>query len=128
MGYPVHCYIVSISEWQRRLTLDQLVYLEQLLQEDGSGNQDGESYRDYLRILLNLQSVSTQKKRALDLVELNLSSRPGLSNFQVDHCVVGIRWQASWLIPPVFSRVPAVFLGSGLEGWTVTVDSRFAYE
>lgn len=118
--------VKTASTW--RLTLDQLVYLEQLLQEDGSGNLDGESYRDYLRILLNLQSVSTQKKRALDLVELNLSSRPGLSNFQVDHCVVGIRWQASWLIPPVFSRVPAVFLGSGLEGWTVTVDSRFAYE
>lgn len=111
-----------------RLTLDQLANLETLLSEDGGNRQEGADYQDHLRILLNLQSVSTQKKRALDLVEMNLSVLPGLSNFQADDCVVGIRTQVTWRIRPVFLRVSAAFLGVSAPGQTVTVNSGFAYE
>ncbi len=111
-----------------RLTLDKLTNIEGLLREDGASRKEGEDYRAHLRILLNLQSVSTQKKRAVDLVELNLSSVPGLSNFQADHCVVGIRARSSWRIRPVFARVPAVFLGVPSSGLLVTADSGFTYE
>ena len=61
-------------------------------------------------------------------MELNLSSVPGLSNFQADHCVVGIHARSSWRIRPVFARVPAVFLGVPSSGLLVTADSGFTYE
>lgn len=110
------------------VTLDNLGNINELLEAGGKDRQEGIAYRDYLRILLNLQSVSGQKKRALDMVELNLQSASGLSNFQADHCVVGIRETTEWNIIPVFSRVTAAFLGIFQEIFQVTVDSGFAYD
>lgn len=110
------------------VTLDNLGKLNELLEEGGSHRQKGMSYKDYLRILLNLQSLTTQKKRALDMLELNQKSAPGLSNFQVDHCVVGIKGTTQWKISPIFLRVPAVFLGVSGQGWRVMVNSGFAYD
>ena len=110
------------------VTLDRLGQLAEILEENGSGRQEGMAYRDYLRILLNLQFLSTQKKRALDMVELNLQSVPGLSNFQVNHCIVGLKSETQWTISPVFLRVPAAFLGTGLESWEVKVKIGFAYD
>lgn len=111
-----------------KVTLEQLGRLDQLLEQGDGGRPEGLSYRDYLRILFYLQSVSGQKKRVLDLVELNLKLSPGLSNFQIDHCVVGIREETNWEIEPVFLRVPAVFLGTDQELFQVTVESGFAYD
>ena len=110
-----------------RLSLEQLGNIGELLELDGSGQQNGMGYQDYLRILLNLQGTSTQQKRALDLIELDISSQPGLSNFQADHCVVGIKEQTDWVIHPVFWRVPAVFLNAAPEMLSVQVQSRFEY-
>ena len=110
------------------VSLEQLGRLDQLLEQGSSDKQEGLSYRDYLRILFYLQPVSGQKKRGLDLVELNLKLAPGLSNFQIDHCVVGIREETNWQIEPVFSRVPAVFLGTPSDLLQVTVESGFAYD
>ena len=110
------------------VSLEQLGRLDQLLEQGSSDKQEGLSYRDYLRILFYLQPVSGQKKRGLDLVDLNLKLAPGLSNFQIDHCVVGIREETNWQIEPVFSRVPAVFLGTPSDLLQVTVESGFAYD
>lgn len=111
-----------------KVTLEQLGSLDQLLENGSRGSQEGLSYRDYLRILFYLQSVSGQKKRALDLIELNLKLAPGLSNFQVDHCVVGIREETSWQLEPVFSRAAEAFLGTSQELLQVTVESGFVYD
>ena len=86
------------------------------------------SYREYLRILIQLQLLSAQKKRALDMIELNLQSFAGLSNFRVNHCIVGIKNRTEWTIEPVFLRVPAAFLRTGTRGWELSVKSGFAYD
>ncbi len=110
------------------VSLDHLGELAKLLEKDGSGRQEGVSYREYLRMLLNLQFVSIQKKRGLDMLELNLKSAPGLSDFQVNNCIVGMKSTTEWTIAPVFMRVPAVFLKTGTQSWNVTVNSGFAYD
>lgn len=109
------------------VSLDRLGQLVELLEGDGSHRQEGLTYRDYLRILFNIQSLTPQKKRALDMVELNLQSTAGLSNFQVNHCVVGIKSKTEWTIKPVFLRVPAAYLGTGLQSWGIMIRSGFAY-
>lgn len=110
------------------VTLDHLGQLAELLEKNGSGRQEGMSYREYLRILLQLQLLSAQKKRALDMIELNLQSFAGLSNFRVNHCIVGIKNRTEWTIEPVFLRVPAAFLKTGTRGWELSVKSGFAYD
>lgn len=109
------------------VTLDNLGRLDELLENAGDSHKEGSSYLDYLRILLNLQSVSDQTKRSLDMVELNLQSIAGLSNFRVDHCVVGIREKTEWTIKPIFLRVSTAFLGTSQSDICVTADSGFAY-
>ena len=109
------------------VTLDNLGRLDALLKNGGDSHKEGNSYFDYLRILLNLQSVSDQTKRSLDMVELNLQSIAGLSNFRVDHCIVGIREKTEWTIRPIFMRVSAAFLGASQSDICVTADSGFAY-
>ena len=109
------------------VTLDNLGRLDELLREEKTEGGEGLAYRDYLRILLNLQSVSDQKKRGLDLIELNVKCMEGLSNFRVDYCVVGIREKTEWSIPPVFFRIPEVFLGTSGRSLEVSVEGGFAY-
>lgn len=111
-----------------RVTLERLGQINEMLKEDGGQRKEGMRYEDYLRILLNMQSVSAQKKRALDMMELNIKMAPGLSNFRVDYCVVGMREQTAWMIPPVFSRVSEAFLKQSAPAMTVVVKSGFAYE
>lgn len=116
----------SAATWT--VTLENLGRLDELLERGGSGSREGIAYQGYLRILLNLQSVSVQKKRGLDLVELNLRTAPGLSNFRADYCIVGMKERTEWTIAPVFTAVPAAFLGISGRSSSVTVESGFAYD
>ncbi|MDO5344739.1 MAG: DUF5702 domain-containing protein [Lachnospiraceae bacterium] len=118
--------IKSENTWA--VTLEKLGQLNELLEQGGSERQEGLAYKDYLRILLNLQSISVQKKRGLDMVEINLQTAAGLSNFRVDYCMVGMREKTEWTINPVFLRVPAAFLGISGNAFSVTVESGFAYD
>lgn len=110
------------------VTLDNLGILNELLEEGGMKQTEGITYKDYLRMLFCLQSLTQQKRRALDLLELNLKTVPGFTSFQVDHCVVGMKETTEWEIAPVFLRVPMAFLRLAGESWTVSVDSVFAYD
>lgn len=110
------------------VTLDNLGMLNELLEEGGRSQKEGMTYKDYLRMLFCLQSVTPQKRRALDLLELNMKTVPGFSDFQVDHCLVGMKENTEWNISPVFLRVPSAFLGISGKNWTVSVKSVFAYD
>lgn len=110
------------------VTLEKLGQLNELLEQGGSSRQEGIGYKGYLRILLNLQSVAVQKKRGVDLVELNLKTEEGLSNFRADYCLVGMREKTEWTIKPIFMRVPAAFLGISGNPLSVMVESGFAYD
>ncbi|MDD2957338.1 MAG: DUF5702 domain-containing protein [Lachnospiraceae bacterium] len=110
------------------IRLDNLARINELLDAGGSHRQEGLTYKDYLRLLLNLHSMKDQKKRALDLIELNIKNISGLSQFRADHCIVGMKTESEWTIPPVFSRAARVFLGTAATSSEVTVKSGFAYD
>lgn len=117
--------VKDASTW--RVSLSDILHLGSIL--DGINSAQGENgltYRAYLQILLSLQSVTTQKKRALDLVELNISSMDGLTNFRVDNCVVAIEDETEWTIPAHFSNVTRAFLGVSSDAHTLKVESSFA--
>ena len=114
------------STW--KLKLENLAQINEILDKGGSKQGDGLNYRGYLRILLYLQNVSALKKRALDLVELRVAMGEGLSGFQVDHCVVGIKAETKWNIPALFSRVSAAFSGTGSAAGQMQVRSGFIYD
>ena len=116
----------SESTWY--LSLDQLANLASILEEGGKDRGSGMYYRDYLRILLNMQGISEQEKRGLDLIELNLRYGGGLANFRVDHCVVAVKDETEWEIPPLFFRVTGAFTGVFGQVWNTTVSAGFAYQ
>jgi len=115
------------SEETWTLTLENLHRLDELIDAGGSRSRGGLTYRGHLRILLYLQSVNTQKMRALDMVELRICRTQGLENFRADHCVIGLRMQSTWQIRPLFSRVSAVLLEVSGQDLTLSVDGGYAY-
>ena len=101
------------------LTLENLGRIVEILDQGGSGQEKGLEYRDYLRILLYMGSRSKQKRRALDLIELNLREMEGSETFRAENCIVGIKTRTEWKIKPVFfSLAQAV---NGLKGEEITV-------
>lgn len=113
------------GEWE--LGLDKLADLESLLKQGRKGRDRGLSYRAYLRILLNLQWISTQKKRGLDLIELYVKKTPGLSNFRVDYCVVELQDEAEFTVSEVFSAATRLWLGEGGSELTLKVKGGYSY-
>lgn len=117
--------IKSAADWH--VPLEKLYDLEKLLKRADHVTGHGEDYSDYLRLLLNMQSVSTQKKRSLDLLELDLRQEPGMESFRADNCVIAMKDSCSFSVRPVFSAVPKAFLGVSYSGGSLKVDSGFAY-
>ena len=117
--------IKSADSWT--VTPFNLADIVSLLTQAGGKDQQGLSYREYLRLLLCLGPVSAQKERAVDLVELNLRLCPGLSNFRADHCVVAVRDESLWQVRPLFGRVAKAFLGRGGKTVSCQVRSGFSY-
>ena len=110
------------------LSLSSLENLSDILQEGGKDRGSGLAYRDYLRLLLNMQLISTQEKRGIDMLELDLRYGSGFPNFRADHCIVAVKDWASWVINPVFFRVTGAFTGVGAAGWEVDTDAGFSYQ
>ena len=108
-------------------SLEQLKDLTSILREPGKDRGRGLRYKDYLRILLNMQPVSQQVKRGMDLVELNMRFRCGFGQFRVDHCLVAARDMAQWTMEPVFSRVTRAFTGIAPQLWETRTQAVFAY-
>lgn len=54
---------------------------------DGRDDTDGLSYREYLRMLLFLEKKESVALRALDLIEMDLVKKQGLSFFRADQCI-----------------------------------------
>ncbi len=109
------------------LKLEDLAHINELLEQNAGNQKSGLTYRGYLRLLLYLQPVSEQKKRAVDLVELRVKAGDGLEEFRADYCVTGIRAETEWMIPPMFSSVTGALLGTGAGMTTKEVHSTFSY-
>lgn len=69
------------------------------------------SYDGYLRILLHMGNLSSQKMRALDLIQLDLQQNGELPKFEVQNCVVAVKTSAEWKCRSVFLRLPAAVMG-----------------
>ena len=118
--------IKSANSWV--LTLYNLPDILLLLPAVEGRKQEGYSYRDYLRLLLNLQPVSGQKIRGLDLAELNIRRCPGLSCFRADHCMVAMLDETGWKAAPLFTKAVSAFLGTGKKTVRFSVRSGFSYD
>ena len=82
--------LVKTSEnWQTSLT--SLFKLEESGSPDGSDEQGGICYKDYLRILLFLENTDDVTMRALDRTEENLRTEQNLDHFRADHCVTSLK-------------------------------------
>lgn len=113
------------ADWH--VPLARLAELEVLLAQVNTAQGRGASYSDYLRLLLCMQPVSTQKKRALDLLELNLQTTFGMPSFRADRCLIAMKDTCTFSIRPVFSSVPRVFLGAASSDSRLTVQGAFSY-
>lgn len=99
----------DVASWT--LTLENLSNLTEILRQGKVDHQDGIEYAGYLRILLNLGSLSNQKMRALDLIECNLKKEKGMEDFEVDYCIVALESEMEWSCQPVFLSLPQVVMG-----------------
>ena len=115
----------SAGTWT--LTLDRLADINELLEDGRSRGKEGLSYREYLRILMNMQGISVQKKRAVDLVELRVTSGSGLSGFKADHCLVAVRDELTFRAAPLFSKAAGVWMGLTGPVLSETAKGGFSY-
>lgn len=56
---------------------------------DGEADErgEGQSYKDYLRILLALENMEKKTMRSLDMLEWDIRKTPGNENFRIDGCL-----------------------------------------
>ena len=94
----------SAGDWL--LSLENLGHLMEILKSGNNGKQEGMNYSEYLRILLHMGNLSSQKMRALDLIQLDLQKNGGLPDFQVKNCIVAVKTSARWNCGSVFLRLP----------------------
>ncbi|MCD7764670.1 MAG: DUF5702 domain-containing protein [Lachnospiraceae bacterium] len=113
------------SSWS--LTLENLGRVTEVLQEGAKGKEEGLSYQDYLRILLNMGSLQNQKMRALDLVQMLMSREDGMSNFQVQNCIVAVATRVTYRCAPVFLGLPEAVMGLTGADATFTQTASMAY-
>ncbi|MDO4298437.1 MAG: DUF5702 domain-containing protein [Lachnospiraceae bacterium] len=110
------------------LTLENLGQLTQLLDSDTQTSGSGLAYKDYLRILLNMGSLSKQKMRALDLIQENLRKTGTTEKFKAENCIVGIETSTSWKIRPVFFSLAQAVTGVRGDDIMVTQNGGMVYE
>lgn len=115
----------SAQTWS--LSLENLAQIAQILQGGAVRKDDGLDYEEYLRILLHLGIVSNQKMRGLDLIQMELQNSSGMSKFQVQNCIVGIKSSAVWECAPVFFRIPMRFLGMAGQKTVFSQEGSISY-
>lgn len=83
-----------VSLWKRaenwKLSLENLLHLNEGGSMTCEGDADGLSYQSYLRMLLLLKEKTVLGMRALDLIESNINSMEEAAFFRADQCITGI--------------------------------------
>lgn len=100
------------ESWQ--LTLPALLKLG-TGEDSGAGRdqKEGLEYRDYLRMLLFLESAETSAVRAMDMIEKTLREVRGMKFFHADYCV---------------SRIEIESVYQFRRGITYSFSTRFGYQ
>ena len=111
-----------------KLSFETLGSLGNLLERvDGSEAEEGLSYTDYLRILLQMCRRSDLKLRALDLIQYRLQKQEGSKCFQAQNAIVAIKTEAKWSCRPVFYSLPQAVFGLGAGGTSIWQSGSIAY-
>lgn len=110
-----------------KLPLAQLFTLKSHLAEyDSQKGEMGQSYEDYLRLLLLFTGRKEICMRGLDVIEGNIRKTENGCHLYVDQCIDGLTVQIFFQAAPLFS---ALIPGNGLsQGYVFTAERRFAYE
>lgn len=111
-----------------KLSFETLGSLGNLLERvDGSETEEGLSYTDYLRILLQMCRRPDLKLRALDLIQYRLQKQEGSECFQAQNAIVAIKTEAKWSCRPVFYSLPQAVFGLGAGGTNIWQSGSIAY-
>ena len=94
------------------LSLENLGKLPQILRENQAKQENGLSYKDYLRILLNLGKPVNHVLRTMDVVEQSMRCQTGKENFRWDLCVSYLQ----------------VEMGAACHGYHFTIQREYGYE
>lgn len=113
------------STWS--LSLDNLGRITEILKEGAKGGETGLSYSDYLRVLLNLESITTQKMRALDMIQIELQAKKETSAFKAENCIVAVKTGTSWNCRPVFAGLPSAVYGISSGNIEIKQEGSIAY-
>lgn len=109
------------------LALENLGKIAEILNKGAADKGKGLAYRDYLRLLLYMGSVSKQKQRGLDLIQLNLQKEKGMKKFKAENCIVAVKTETKWTCKPVFSGLPVSVMGIASNDLAITQKSSMAY-
>lgn len=114
------------ASWQ--LSFETLGTLGSILANvDGSWQEEGLDYTEYLRILLQMCKRSDLKMRALDLIQYRLQKQFGSESFQAQNAIVAIETRAEWSCRPVFYSLPQAVLGLGRSETKIWQSGSMAY-
>jgi len=111
----------SKETWQ--LSLANLGRLLEILTACDEGGGQGQSYEDYLRVMLLAGGKAQYPMRALDMIEGMGKSK----GYRADHWIVDIEIETEWTIKPMFLNVARTFLGTESSSNHYTVNGNFAY-
>lgn len=115
----------DISTWS--LALENLGKITEILAQGAPDKGRGLEYRDYLRLMLYAGTLSKQKLRALDLIQMNLQKEDETKNFKAENCIVAVKTTTEWNCRPVFIRLPQIIMGVGAKDITIAQKSSMAY-
>lgn len=114
----------DMTTWS--LSLENLGRITELLREGAKGSGKGFSYDEYLRVLLNLGSVKSQRMRALDMIQAELQQGESAS-FKAENCIVALKIGAVFRCRPMFAGLPAAVFGASSGDVMIRQESSMAY-
>lgn len=115
----------TASSW--KLGLTSIPDILDILENTSGEGTEGLSYEGYLQILFTLGGKSKYPMRALDLIEGYMRGRSATAAFRADHAICKIEAEADFTIPPLFLKVSAAFLKTGVTTKKYHAEGSFAY-
>lgn len=113
------------STWS--LSLENLGRINEVLRQGSTGSNEGMTYPEYLRILLNMGKKSSQKMRALDMIQAELQEENGTAGFKAENGIVAVKADTRWSCRPVFYSLPKAVLGVSAGSTAISQQSSMTY-
>lgn len=115
----------DVSSWS--LSLENLGRITEILNSGAGKGGTGLTYEEYLRILLNMGNISSQRMRALDLIQSYIQRAGANSGFKAENGIVAVKTEVKWKCNPVFFSLPRIVFGASAGSVSVLQQSSMAY-